>query len=197
MKMSKVVRDKFKQIIKPLVIGKDILDFGSSGQLLNEISTKNKLHLYSEMKKVAKSIMGVDLRKPKLSEQVKKELVYGNAETINLHKKFDVIVCCDMIEHVMNQGLLLQNCKKHLRDKGYLIISTPNAKSYRILFKTFKVHTLWHDRSTLTYLLTKNGFKIEEFYYYYGNKIYPWYLNLIFSMIGKLNQGICVVCKKE
>src|SRR3990167_1019388 len=154
MKMSKLVRDKFEQIIKPLVTGKDILDFGSSGQLLNEISTKNKLHLYSEMKKVAKSIMGVDLRKPKLSEQVKKELVYGNAETINLHKKFDVIVCCDMIEHVMNQGLL---------------------------FKTFKVHTLWHDRSTLTYLLTKNGFKIEEFYYYYGNKIYPWYLNFIFS----------------
>ena len=195
--MKKIIGDKFEQVIRPLVVGKDVLDFGSSGQLLNKIATKNKIHLYSEIKNVAKSIVGVDLRKPKLSEKVKHELVYGNVETINLRKKFDVIVCCDLIEHVMNQGLLLQNCKRHLKDDGRLIISTPNAKSFRILFKTFKVHTLWHDKSTLTYLLIKNGFNIERFYYYYGNKKYPWYLNLIFSFIGKLNQGICVVCQKE
>ena len=97
----------------------------------------------------------------------------------------------------MNQGLLLQNCKRHLKDSGLLILSTPNAKSYRILFKTYKAHTLWHDKDTLGYLLKKNGFKINKLYYYYGNKDYPWYLNLIFKILGRFNQGMCIVCEKD
>jgi len=195
----KVVKDKFHGIIKPLIKNKNILDFGSSGQYLDKTPPKNKKHLYSEMRKVTKSIIGVDLRKPNphLKWELKKELVYGNAETINLKKQFDAITCCDLIEHVMNQGLLLQNCKRHLKDSGLLILSTPNAKSYRILFKTYKAHTLWHDKDTLGYLLKKNGFKINKLYYYYGNKDYPWYLNLIFKILGRFNQGMCIVCEKD
>jgi 2-polyprenyl-3-methyl-5-hydroxy-6-metoxy-1,4-benzoquinol methylase len=193
--VARIIKDKFEQVIKPLIRNKNILDFGNSGQLLNKIPTKNKIHLYSEMKKVARFIVGVDLRRPNLNKKIENEFVYGNAETINLRKKFDVVVCCDLIEHIMNQGLLLQNCKRHLKNNGFLIISTPNAKSWRILFKPFKAHVLWHDKYTLIYLLEKNGFKLERFYYYYGNKIYPNYLNLIFRLFGKFNQGLLIVAK--
>lgn len=45
-------------------------------------------------------------------------------------KKYDVISCLDVLEHVENPVLLLRGIKDKLNDNGFLIISLPNRDRY-------------------------------------------------------------------
>ena len=107
-------------------------------------------------------------------------------------RTFDVVVAGDVIEHVYNQGLFLNNIHKHLNDEGKLIITTPNAKWPTVILKPNPTHTLWHDRFTLEYILKEHGFKIDKFLYYYGNKKN---YNLVARLLT-MRQSICVICSK-
>ena len=155
-------------LIKRLVKGKDTLDVGSCGV---------DKFFYSEMKKHTKSITGVDL-------EGKGDIIKGNAETVNLGKKFDVVVAGDIIEHLDNAGLFLDNMKKHLKKDGLLIISTPNVKSIAFaFFKGNKTHTAWYCKYTLSYLLRQHGFKVVKIRTCVRRKINPIYdlLRYIFA----------------
>ena len=46
---------------------------------------------------------------------------------IRLGRKFDVIVTGEILEHLPNQGLFLENAERHLKKKGVQILTTPNA----------------------------------------------------------------------
>jgi glycosyltransferase involved in cell wall biosynthesis/2-polyprenyl-3-methyl-5-hydroxy-6-metoxy-1,4-benzoquinol methylase len=48
-----------------------------------------------------------------------------DAESFKLKKKFDVVVCFELIEHVSNQEQTLEKIREHLKEDGILIISTP------------------------------------------------------------------------
>lgn len=41
-------------------------------------------------------------------------------------KSFDIIVCKDILEHVLEPMILLQDVKRILKDDGYVVISVPN-----------------------------------------------------------------------
>jgi SAM-dependent methyltransferase len=53
------------------------------------------------------------------------EFARGNAEDFELNQKFDVAVCFELIEHVHVQSQVIANIKKHLKEDGLLVISTP------------------------------------------------------------------------
>jgi 2-polyprenyl-3-methyl-5-hydroxy-6-metoxy-1,4-benzoquinol methylase len=188
----KTIPDRFP-IIKKHIRGKDVLDFGSVGNLQRKVLKKDKIHLFTEMKKYAKSITGVDLAKSLHGDL---GIIYGDAETIKLNKKFDVIVIGDMIEHVENQGRLLENSIKHLKQGGKIIITTPNARSYKVFFKAFNEHTSAHFPETLNHILEKKGFTILEKYCYYGNKRYSFLKRIVFNLLGKYNQNLLFIAKK-
>jgi len=114
-------------------------------------------------------------------------------ENIQLNRKFEVVVAGDVLEHVSNQGLFLDNIAHHLEPDGELILTTPNAKWLTVLFKPNATHTLWHDMYTLQTLLNRHKFHIDEWFYYYGNKkSYPWWQKLFVK-----RQSIFVVAHKE
>ena len=142
-----------EEIIKSYVRGKDVLDVGSVGQTVH-------YSLWEDIKSVAGSLTGIDIM-PSDAEDV----IQGNMETYLFDRKFDVIVMGDVIEHVDNQGLLLDNARKHLVDDGLLIITTPNAKWPTVFVPNNPTHTLWHDRSTLGVILGRHGFEIMRFRY--------------------------------
>lgn len=134
--------------------------------------------LHGKLATVAKKLVGFDIQK----EQIKKlkqqgfDVVYGNAETINLHQKFDVIFAGEIIEHLPNQGIFLQNMKRHLNPNGIMVISTPNAFSLGYLLdhtrrghiRRYGAHVLWHTFDTMIALAEKYGFEIVEFYWLQG-----------------------------
>src|SRR3989338_449685 len=161
--MSHLIKNRLK-LIRRYVENKEVLDFGSVGSRNEEI--------FNELKKINKSIAGIDMQKSKKN----KEIVQGNAETHNFKRKFDVVMMGDILEHVSNQGLLLDNARRHLKLQGILILTTPNLRSAWIFQKQREDHVLGHVKETLVQLLTRHKFRVKELRYYSGNKKYPFFL---------------------
>src|SRR5438034_3506572 len=55
-------------------------------------------------------------------------LVNFNNDTYDVKRleKYDVIVCADVLEHLLDPVAVLKELKKHLRKNGRIIISLPN-----------------------------------------------------------------------
>ena len=170
-----------EDIIIKYIRGKDILDIGSVGQTF-------AYNLWNILEKYSGNLTGIDTER---SNQ--KNVVLGNMENYDFNKKFDVIVAGDVIEHIDNQGLFLENIKKHLKNDGYFILTTPNAKWFNVILKPNSTHTLWHDKYTLSHLLGKFGFRISFFRYYYGNKKYYNFIKRILT----LRQAMIFICQHE
>jgi 2-polyprenyl-3-methyl-5-hydroxy-6-metoxy-1,4-benzoquinol methylase len=184
-----------EEIIKKYVEYKNVLDIGSIGQT----DSYSLWNLYPQFN--VKSITGIDIEE--ITNENKKlfniflpdfssEIVTGDMETYSFNKEFDVIVAGDVIEHVSNQGLFLNNIKKHLQSNGKLIITTPNAKWPTVFLKPNPTHTLWHDKYTLNRVLELNGFKIEYYKYYFGNKKYYNFLKQVLT----IRQSLLVIASK-
>jgi 2-polyprenyl-3-methyl-5-hydroxy-6-metoxy-1,4-benzoquinol methylase len=172
---------KRESVIRKLAAEKDVLDIGSVGQT-------GAYNLWDNLKATAKTITGIDTQASDVDG-----IVLGDMEAYDFKRKFDIIVAGDVIEHVSNQGLFLDNIKRHLKDDGTLIITTPNAKWWTVFLRPNKTHTLWHDRHTLVRILETHGFVVERLIFYPGNKrtYFPLLLPLIFR------QSLMVVCRKK
>jgi 2-polyprenyl-3-methyl-5-hydroxy-6-metoxy-1,4-benzoquinol methylase len=128
--------------------------------------------------KVAKEYMGIDIR----SNNVKRlwalslNAICGDAEKVDLGKKFDVIMGMPL-EHVSNQGMFLENMKRHLEDEGVMVVSVPHISCVKYMlwqllgkFKKLQFdseHVLWHSEETLRAIVERHGWKVKEIYYSY------------------------------
>jgi len=108
--------------------GKRVLDLGSG-----EGYGANILAL------TASFVLGVDIDEEVIrhaSEKYRKDNLrfeVGTFARVPLHEDgaFDLIVCFEAIEHVLNHGELLREVKRLLRPNGLFIVSTPNKSVYR------------------------------------------------------------------
>jgi len=90
----------------------------------------------------------------------------------DLKKKFDFVISEENIEHISNLRTYLQMARKHLKDNGTLLITTPNSLCIEfflmnLLFNRLRVnlfHTHLHSKETIKYLLSSEGFEIVEIF---------------------------------
>ena len=78
----------------------------------------------------------------------------------------------EIIEHLSCAGGFLDAARRHLEPGGRLVITTPNAFAvsnfvYRIggRPRINKGHTCWYDEVTLSQLLRRHGYEVEEVSY--------------------------------
>lgn len=64
-----------------------------------------------------------------------KVIYLENSNRMLFKKKYDIIFCNQVIEHVKDYLLLLRNFKEILKPNGLLILTTPNQMSKDIIFK--------------------------------------------------------------
>ena len=132
-------------------------------------------YLLSTFKK--KKCLGIDndeeaLRiASKYSEVLRIDL--GN-KNINLNKKFDLITCYHVIEHIKNPHYLIKNINKLLKKNGTLIIGTPDfdsamARLYKNRFRMLhdKTHISLFSLDSLSRFLRDNGYRIIKIDYPY------------------------------
>ncbi len=142
--------------IKDIVKHKSVLDIGSTGLASIGTMSKGLINLASEY-------VGIDVNVNKELQQGRVTLLKQNAETFKLNKKFDVIACFEVLEHLENPGLFLDRAYSHLKDKGYLLISVPNIEHIYYRFaEESPYHLSCFNEAVLSKRLTLKGFKISS-----------------------------------
>ncbi len=106
-----------------------ILDIGCGGGLLCE-----------PLKRLGANITGIDAAKNNIevaklhAQEMNLDIKYIHSapENINLEKKFDVILNMEVVEHVADVNLFIQNCSKFIKKGGIMFVATinKNLKSY-------------------------------------------------------------------
>ncbi len=174
-----------KDEILKYCIDKEVLHIGfiQHSHLWREKIKQNDW-LHNKLISVAKHVVGIDYLKDEV-EVIKKELgveaYFGDAtklEELSLEKKFDVIVCGELIEHISNPGLMLDGLKRFMDKDSILIITTPNPWRdlwVRHMFTNYneenwlnKEHVCWYSFQTLKQLLERYGYQEVDYDYYYA-----------------------------
>lgn len=138
----------------------DILDFGcGDGDLICRLS------------RIGHRTIGLDFDQKALAVCRSRGLdVYEASKLEHLESfRFDVVACMNVIEHVTDPDMLLQQLKRLLKPEGVLLIETPNAGS----LLAHRLGAAWRGLETprhlnifstqgLTSLLNRNGFSIER-----------------------------------
>lgn len=108
---------------------KRVLDLGSGGGILSEaLCQKGAI------------VTGVDAEETAISVAKAHAKVSGlqidyicSAIEDYEAPKFDIIVCMEMLEHVSSPKLIIRNCKRLLKDGGFLFLSTINRNLHAYL----------------------------------------------------------------
>ncbi len=151
--------------------GDRVLDIGFMGQGIKEGDSEWP---HAILKSVSSEVYGLDLELP---QKYKNDSHYkaSSAESFNFNAKFDVIFAGDLIEHLSNPGTFIDCVKKHLNDKGVLILTTPNTFNlFNLAEKITKNepttnpdHTFYFNSKVLKQLLDKNGMSVTSVDYLY------------------------------
>ena len=107
----------------------NILDIGCGGGLLCE-----------PLKRLGANITGIDASKNNIevAKLHAKEMdlninyIHCSPENLKVKKKFDVILNMEIVEHVSNVSLFIENCSKLIEKNGIMFVATinKNLKSY-------------------------------------------------------------------
>jgi 2-polyprenyl-3-methyl-5-hydroxy-6-metoxy-1,4-benzoquinol methylase len=107
---------------------------------------------------------------------------------------FDVVICNDVLEHLENPAMALENIKKVLKKGGILYINTPNLNSFRKKILGFadkkEHHISMFSHKNLLDLLGTGGFKVEK-HWTYVNFTYFFFIKFN-SNIGTESAYVCV-----
>jgi len=106
-----------------------ILDIGCGGGLLCE-----------PLSRLGASMTGIDASKNNIevakihSQEMELDIKYIHCspENLNLKNEFDVILNMEVVEHVSDVNIFIQNCSKLIKKKGIMFVATinKNLKSY-------------------------------------------------------------------
>jgi 2-polyprenyl-3-methyl-5-hydroxy-6-metoxy-1,4-benzoquinol methylase len=163
-----------QEFLTNLVRDKTVLDVGCVEH--NAELEKNDTWLHKNLRKSAKRVLGLDYSAKGVAELNSRgyEIVYGDAMTMDVGERFDIVTAGEIIEHVENPGALLRNLKRHLNPGGLLVITTPHV-FYALHFVESLVaspqnrwneeHVSWFCYFTLENMLTRCGLEVEQCWY--------------------------------
>ena len=106
-----------------------ILDIGCGGGLLCEPLTR----LGATMTGIDASSNNIEIAKLHSKEMnLSIQYIRCSPENLNLENEFDVILNMEVVEHVSNVNLFIQNCSKVIKKNGIMFVATinKNLKSY-------------------------------------------------------------------
>lgn len=171
---------------------KIVLDVGCVGQ---DIDYSNPEWIHNQVKNVSKDIVGVDVNLEGIALLKSKGYKILHYNELNFEKKFDVILMLDVIEHVNDPVLFINEYKNFLNKNGKIVITTPNSNRginfINIFFKNdYSLnyeHTFWFCPRTFLEVLNRvEDITINSFYwlkhYTYNYKQLTWKGKIIYLL---------------
>jgi 2-polyprenyl-3-methyl-5-hydroxy-6-metoxy-1,4-benzoquinol methylase len=159
--------------------------------------------LHKRLAEINKDVLGVDIDPEgvKVLNGQGYHTIVADVETMDLGKQFDTIIAGEIIEHLENPGRFLRNMRRHLKDDGVIIVSTPNPFYVGSAWKIWRYgkpavhedHMGWQDPTTMSQLFRRTGFEPFEGYWVQpkSNPIKTWkrflrpYFSHTFMMLAK------------
>lgn len=176
--------DKFNawmyQTIRPYLKG-NVLEIGSGIGNITQYVLQDGLQLVaSDIREhychTLSEKFGTD---PHLAGVRKIDIVHPDfdKEYSDLLESFDSIFALNIVEHVANDALAIQNCKKLLRKKGNLIILVPAYQWLYNRFDTELEHFRRYTRKTLEKIFVSAGMHIHKTTYFNSVGIAGWWFS--------------------
>jgi len=174
------MRNRARLIINNINIkpGMSLLDAGTGpGLYALTLAKKNKIN-----------VIGIDIDEAKLKDAKKISnslnlnnisFQKGDLTKLKLNKKFDRIICSDVLEHIKDDELAIRNLSKVLKDDGFILFTFPADT----LDSRKEMHLFGHVRPGYDYQmfkekLDKSGLRVVKFsgYTYFFGRI-AWTAN--------------------
>lgn len=162
-----------KIIVSQISEGNVVLEVGSSSGYLTKVLTE---------KGIIVDILEVEKEPFEKAKKIARNSYFGSIEEKQIQEKikekYNVIICADVLEHLVNPDLVLDFLKTKLKKDGILLVSIPN-----VAYWGMRVHLMFSgdfsyhdsglmDRTHLRFfslnnfkdLLKKHGYKIVDLY---------------------------------
>ncbi|MBI5788748.1 MAG: methyltransferase domain-containing protein [Candidatus Schekmanbacteria bacterium] len=97
-------------------------------------------------------------------------------------RKFDFIICSEVLEHLPEDKLALSNLAYLLSPKGKLLLTLPHNQEYWTPHDTAAAHLRRYEKQELIEKLQKNGFKVLRGFTW-GYPLYNLYYNLVLKQL--------------
>ena len=94
---------------------------------------------------------------------------------------FDVVLALDVIEHIENDALAIQEMNRVLREGGIIVISVPAFKWMWSMLDSLAGHKRRYTKKVVTDLVTSRGFRVERVTYWNFLLFFPISLYRIFE----------------
>lgn len=197
-----------EQFIKEQLENRRYLEnkFNKIQNILDIGSMNDNKRLFKEYYKITRNIIGIDLN-TELGDLIFWNIYKADCQNFNFNRKFDLIICGEVIEHLSNFQGFFNSLRKHLKKNGKVIITTPNPMSFMRLCQKLikqeptndKYHTVMLDSITFSNMCRENGFKVVKNYYYYEKHttLLTYKINnLVSFIIPKYASGYLFIIEK-
>ena len=176
LKNATVVQDR-EEVLQEYVKEGSLLDCGVVDSWKSVQATEERLQgfatsLHEHLRQMNPDVLGVDIDAEGIELLRKRgyNVRCENVENMQLDEQFDTIVAGELIEHLPNPGLMLQNLREHLKPGGNLILSTCNpfyVKHHWNIWRRGDIrvhdeHTAWFEPHTISRLLHMSGFEVKR-----------------------------------
>lgn len=212
-----MVRQRFYDIVIPLIRDRTVLDVGSIGHSYSGRQNYKTWNFRVIANHAAKT-KGIDIlaRDVEMARADGFDIEVGDAETYRSGSPYEVVFAGDIIEHLSNPGCFLDCAYQNLTDDGLLVVCTPNTYSFAKLARVIlrrtneppvnPEHTCYFTPQTLEQLVQRHGFRLERVEYcdleytgLHGSQAKRAQLAInrwLSSQLPRFSQTIVVVCKK-
>ena len=165
-------------------VGKSVLHLGCTNYPYTREAIERGMLLHHRIQDVASELYGFDYDQKGidiLAAGGTKNLYRTDLEdlaSVELERRFEVIVAGEIIEHLVNPGLFLSGIRRFMGPETSLIITTVNAYS-ATRFLTYSLrgkggynepvhpdHVAYFSYKTLGKMVEKGGLAVREFYFY-------------------------------
>jgi SAM-dependent methyltransferase len=97
------------------------------------------------------------------------------------NRKYDVVICADVLEHIEDDILALRSIYFLLEKDGLLVLSVPYNMKYWSSHDEFSGHIRRYNLNDLEEKITKSGFSVLESFGW-GNLLYALYYKFLISI---------------
>ncbi len=199
--------------ILELCRGKRVLHLGAADAPMHQEKAERGELLHQKLTPICGELLGIDSNAEAV-EYLKSKHHIENLVVVDLSKEkplnlghWDVVLCCDIIEHVENIDNLIEGCKLFMNKDSILVLTTINAISLKLAGRAFfsreavhPDHIAYFSFSTLSRIVLNHSLvPIQAGFFAYRcmSKLTELVFAAIYKYAPGTADGIILISKKK